>query len=109
MKTLAILLSLLTTALAEPVLPSTMGTVSIPSQEWPLKPRPRETMVHVRYPGTGAQIEGVRPDTGIMLSLHNWGGTDCAGHIASVVSEGAYTGVSGALRAAFEKAVESGA
>jgi len=79
MKTLAILLSLLTMAQAEPELPQTMGTVSIPVQEWLLKPGPREIMVHVRYPGAGAKIEGVRPSTGIMLSLHNWGGKASGG------------------------------
>ncbi len=79
MRTLAVFFSLLTWALAEPTLPQTMGTVSIPAQEWPLKPGPREIMVHVRYPGAGAKIEGVRPSTGIMLSLHNWGGTASGG------------------------------
>lgn len=66
-------------AMAEPVLPATMGTVSIPAQEWPLKPGPREIAVHVRYPGAGAKIEGVRAGTGIMLSLHNWGGVASGG------------------------------
>ena len=66
-------------AQAQPTLPPTMGTVSIPAQEWPLKPGPREILVHVRYPGAGAKIEGVRPSTGIMLSLHNWGGTASGG------------------------------
>ncbi|MEQ1842338.1 MAG: prolyl oligopeptidase family serine peptidase, partial [Verrucomicrobiales bacterium] len=67
------------TAFAGPELPATMGTVSIPAQEWPLHPGPREIAVHVRYPGAGAKIEGVRESTGIMLSLHNWGGTASGG------------------------------
>lgn len=62
-----------------PDLPSSMGTVNIPAQEWPLRPGPREIAVHIRYPGAGAKIEGVRPGTGLMLSLHNWGGTGFAG------------------------------
>jgi hypothetical protein len=66
-------------AAAEPTLPATMGTVSIPAQEWPLKPGPREIAVHVRYPGAGSKIEGVKASTGIMLSLHNWGGTASGG------------------------------
>ena len=66
-------------ATAAPELPATMGTVSIPAQEWPLKPGPREITLHVRYPGAGAKIEGVRAGTGIMLSLHNWGGTASGG------------------------------
>ncbi len=79
MRTLAVFFLMLTGSLAEPTLPQTMGAVSIPAQEWPLKPGPREILVHVRYPGAGAKIEGVRPSTGIMLSLHNWGGTASGG------------------------------
>ena len=56
-----------------------MGSVSIPAQEWPIKPGPREITVYLRYPGAGAKIEGVRPGTGLMLSLHNWGGTASGG------------------------------
>jgi hypothetical protein len=62
-----------------PELPAAMGTVNIPAQEWPLRPGPREITVHIRYPGAGAKIEGVRSTTGLMLSLHNWGGTGFAG------------------------------
>lgn len=72
-------LGLICLAQGESTLPATMGTVSIPAQEWPLKPGPREIAVHVRYPGAGAKIEGVKADTGIMLSLHNWGGTASGG------------------------------
>lgn len=67
-------------AVAEgPTLPDAMGTVSIPAQEWPLKPGPREITVHIRYPGAGSRLEGVNRDTGLMLSLHNWGGTASGG------------------------------
>ena len=72
-------LALVHTIRAAPSLPETMGSVSIPAQEWPLKPGPREILVTVRYPGAGAKIEGVRPATGLMLSLHNWGGTGSGG------------------------------
>lgn len=74
-----LILCLTTHTWAEPTLPATMGTVSIPAQEWPLRPGPREITLHVRYPGAGATIEGVRANTGIMLSLHNWGGTASGG------------------------------
>lgn len=60
-----------------PDLPVQDGTVSIPAQEWPRSPGPREVTVYVQYPG-GA-IEGVRQSTGLMLSLHNWGGTGWRG------------------------------
>ena len=60
-----------------PKLPERDGAVVIPAQEWPLRPGPRDVRVLVHYPdGTRASIG---PRTGIFLSLHNWGGTDCAG------------------------------
>lgn len=64
---------------AEPRLPDAMGSVAIPAQEWPIKPGPRAITVYVRYPGAGAKIEGVGAKTGLMLSLHNWGGTAFGG------------------------------
>ena len=64
---------------ASPALPETMGTVSIPAQEWPVKPGPREIAVTIRYPRAGSKIQGVLPTTGLMLSLHNWGGTGSGG------------------------------
>jgi len=64
---------------AVPALPDVMGTVTIPAQEWPLKPGSREIVVHIRYPHTGSKLQGVLPTTGIMLSLHNWGGTASGG------------------------------
>jgi hypothetical protein len=64
---------------AAPALPDGAGTVSIPAQEWPLKPGPRQITVHIRYPGGESKIESVRPTTGLMLSLHNWGGTGFTG------------------------------
>jgi hypothetical protein len=57
----------------------TNGSFRIPAQEWPLKPGPREITVHVRYPGPLPHLRKVRPTTGLMLSLHNWGGTGFVG------------------------------
>jgi hypothetical protein len=64
---------------AAPALPETSSVVNIPAQEWPLKPGPREVVVTIRYPGAGAKIGDVNADTGLMLSLHNWGGTGSGG------------------------------
>lgn len=77
---LLLLLTLATTLRAEnPPLPDISGTVDIPAQEWPIKPGPRTIKVYLRYPGPGGKIENIQPQTGLMLSLHNWGGTDAAG------------------------------
>ncbi|MBL9153016.1 MAG: DUF2920 family protein [Verrucomicrobiales bacterium] len=62
-----------------PALPEASGTVSIPAQEWPFQPGPREITVHIRYPGAGRTLADIGPRTGLMLSLHNWGGTGFAG------------------------------
>jgi len=42
-----------------------------------MKPGPREVRVIVHYPG-GSRTN-IGPRTGIFLTLHNWGGTDCVG------------------------------
>lgn len=60
-----------------PAIPDKDGAVTIPVQEWPHRPGPRTVGVKVHYP-TGA-LAGVGPNTGVMLTLHNWGGTDCVG------------------------------
>src|SRR5947208_8585568 len=60
-----------------PRLPEQDGAVEIPVQEWPLRPGPRTVRVLVRYPG--GTLASVRKDTGLMLTLHNWGGVDFAG------------------------------
>ena len=60
-----------------PKLPERDGPVVIPAQEWPARPGPREVRVQVHYPG-GTRTS-IGPRTGIFLTLHNWGGTDCAG------------------------------
>jgi dienelactone hydrolase len=53
------------------------GAVEIPAQEWPLRPGPRRVRVLVHYPG--GKLANVGERTGLMLTLHNWGGTDCVG------------------------------
>lgn len=60
-----------------PGLPPSNGTVQIPAQEWPLKPGPRKVLVTIHYPG--GKLANITNKTGLMLSLHNWGGTGCAG------------------------------
>lgn len=60
-----------------PALPPTDQRVELPAQEWPLRPGPRTIQVLIHYP-TG-KLSGVTPQTGLMLTLHNWGGTDCVG------------------------------
>jgi hypothetical protein len=75
-----LLVSLLTTtATAEnwPALPVKSGSVEIPAQDWRHRPGPRTVRVSIYYPS--GTIESVTPQTGLMLTLHNWGGTDCAG------------------------------
>lgn len=66
-----------TRAAAWPELLAANGAVLIPAQEWPQRPGPRTVKVLVHYPG--GKLENVTADTGIMLSLHNWGGEDCVG------------------------------
>ncbi len=60
-----------------PALPATDGAVQVPAQEWPLRPGPRSLRVLLHYPG--GKLANVNKDTGIMLTLHNWGGVDCVG------------------------------
>lgn len=60
-----------------PALPETNASVEIPAQEWPFKPGERTVRILIHYPG--GQRARVTPDTGLMLTLHNWGGTDCVG------------------------------
>ena len=58
-------------------LPAKNGIVLVPAQSWPHRPGPRAVRVSVNYPG--GQLKNVNEQTGIMLTLHNWGGEDCAG------------------------------
>ena len=66
-----------TVASAWPELPAANGAVLIPAQKWPQQPGPRQVKALVHYPG--GKLENVKAETGIMLSLHNWGGEDCVG------------------------------
>ena len=58
-------------------LPPRNGQVLVAAQSWPQKPGPRTVKVSIHYPG--GKLENVNEQTGIMLTLHNWGGTGCAG------------------------------
>lgn len=58
-------------------LPDQNGTVSISTQEWPFHPGPRSVKVYIYYPGN--KLENVNAETGLMLNLHNWGGTNTSG------------------------------
>ena len=66
-----------------PALPSENGAVEIPAQEWPLRPGPRRVRVLVHFPG--GKLANVGERTGLMLTLHNWGGTDCVGTASPTV------------------------
>lgn len=57
--------------------PEKNGSFLIPAQEWPLHPGPRTVKMYVHYPG--GLLKKVTPQTGLMLSLHNWGGTYAIG------------------------------
>ncbi len=60
-----------------PELPPTDMSVEIPAQEWSQRPGSRNVRILIHYPqGT---LDSVNAGTGIMLTLHNWGGTDCVG------------------------------
>ena len=66
-----------------PALPAQNASVEIPAQEWPLRPGPRRVRVLVHYPG--GKLANVGDRTGLMLTLHNWGGTDCVGTASPTV------------------------
>ena len=60
-----------------PELPANNAAVELPAQEWPLKPGPRTFRILIHYPG--GERARITAETGLMLTLHNWGGTDCIG------------------------------
>jgi len=66
-----------TAAEALPALPTASGEAGIPAQEWPRKPGPRTIRIYIHYPG--GDRANVDERTGLMLSLHNWGGTGAIG------------------------------
>lgn len=66
-----------------PAFPDKDGAVEIPAQEWSYRPGPRKIRILIHFPdGTKASVQ---PETGLMLTLHNWGGTDCVGTASPVV------------------------
>lgn len=60
-----------------PKLPEHNGAVELPAQEWLFRPGPRTIKVLVHYPH--AERRRMSSESGLMLSLHNWGGVDCVG------------------------------
>ncbi len=60
-----------------PPLPDSNATIELPAQDWPFRPGPRTIRVLVHFPG--GKLTNVNHATGIMLTLHNWGGVDCVG------------------------------
>lgn len=58
-------------------LPQTNGLFEVEGQEWPWRPGPRMVPCAVYYP-RGA-LGGVSAETGLILTLHNWGGTGPTG------------------------------
>jgi hypothetical protein len=67
---------------AWPELPSKNATLAIPAQEWPFQPGPRTVNVSVHYPD--GSLSSVTKSTGLMLTLHNWGGSNCDGTASPV-------------------------
>lgn len=60
-----------------PALPVKDAAVELPAQEWPRRPGPRTIRVLVHYPA--GTLDSITERTGLMLTLHNWGGVDCVG------------------------------
>lgn len=58
-------------------LPRTDDHVYLSAQSWPQQPGPRTVKTSIYYPS--GKLAGVNDQTGIMLTLHNWGGIDCVG------------------------------
>lgn len=70
-------MGLLASGLQAAELPAQNGSVMIETQEWPFQPGPRSVKVYIYYPGN--KLENVNAETGLMLNLHNWGGTNTSG------------------------------
>ena len=60
-----------------PHLPERNAEVAIPAQEWPLRPGPRTIALQIQYPNES--LNKVSKSSGLMLTLHNWGGTKAVG------------------------------
>ncbi len=58
-------------------LPQQNGSVDVATQESPWLEGPRSVKVYLHYPG--GKLSNVNASTGLMLSLHNWGGTHAIG------------------------------
>jgi len=71
-----------------PPLPAGDAEVMIPAQEWQGSPGARTIKVYLRYPG--GSLDKVTAGTGLMLSLHNWGGTGFRGTAEPAVLTGRY-------------------
>ncbi|MBX3180825.1 MAG: DUF2920 family protein [Candidatus Hydrogenedentes bacterium] len=62
---------------AWPSLPETNATAALPAQDWAFQEGPRAITAYVYYPG--GSLANVNEQTGLFLSLHNWGGTGARG------------------------------
>ncbi|GMW00371.1 MAG: hypothetical protein AMXMBFR84_15080 [Candidatus Hydrogenedentota bacterium] len=60
-----------------PTLPDANAAIVVPAQEWAFEPAPRTVNAYLHYPN--GSIANVDANTGLMLSLHNWGGTHATG------------------------------
>lgn len=60
-----------------PELPEKDGRAAIPAQEWPRQPGARTVTVYLQYPE--GRLDAVTAQTGLFLTLHNWGGTAARG------------------------------
>ena len=60
-----------------PKLPDETASVEIPAQVWPVHPAPRHVKITIHYPF--GKLSQVTAKTGLMLTLHNWGGTEAIG------------------------------
>ncbi|MBI2424260.1 MAG: DUF2920 family protein [Candidatus Hydrogenedentes bacterium] len=58
-------------------LPEENAAVSLPAQSWDHRPGSRTIEAHVYYPG--GERSAVNAQTGLILTLHNWGGTGSIG------------------------------
>ena len=58
-------------------LPAENGSAALPAQEWAFQEGPRTFTAYVYYPGKA--LAKVNAQTGLFLSLHNWGGTNAIG------------------------------
>ena len=65
------------TLAAWPEFPEANATLEIPAQEWPQQAGARTVKIGVFFPG--GKLANVTAETGIMLTLHNWGGSGSSG------------------------------